>query len=78
MIVHANKTVLQRTNKKLITKQIQKHQKTFKKKYEQTKMLIVNVKLAIRKKKQTKQETLMKKKKRYHVLNDKMKFVKTV
>ena len=65
-------------NKKLIAKQIQKRQKTFKKRYEQTKMLIVNEKLAMRRKKQVKQKALMKKKKRYHVLNDKMKFAKTV
>ena len=41
-------------------------------------MLIVNEKLAMRRKKQVKQKALMKKKKRYHVLNDKMKFAKTV
>ena len=41
-------------------------------------MLIVDEELAMRKKKQAKQKTLMKKKERYHVLNDKMKFVKTV
>ena len=78
MIVHANKTVLQRTNEKLIAKQTQKRQKASKKGYEQAKVLTVNEGLAMRKEKQVKQKTLMRKKERYHVLNDKMKFAKGV
>ena len=62
LIVHANKIVLQRTNEKLIAKQTQKRQKASKKKYEQTKMLTMNEKLVIRKKKREKQKTLIKKK----------------
>ena len=51
LIIYANKIVLQRINKKLITKQTQKRQKASRKKYEQTKILTVDEKLAMRKKK---------------------------
>ena len=78
MIVHANKTVLQRTNEKLIAKQAQKRQKASRKGYGQAKMLTVDEKVAMRKEKQDKQKALTKKKERYHVLNGKMKFAKAV